>query len=101
MIIVPSCKFSSENPRIFNYAELYITTKGFNKDELLGNGGFGSIFKVVLLSDGSIVAVKCISEKDERRLEKSFEAELGTRIWCRSEVGALKKMSFCLSMIIC
>lgn len=76
MIFVPSCKFSSVNPTIFSYAELYIATKGFSKEELLGSGGFGSVYKAVLLSDGSIVAVKCVSEKGERRLEKSFEVEL-------------------------
>ncbi|GLJ07527.1 hypothetical protein SUGI_0069140 [Cryptomeria japonica] len=76
MVIVPSCKFSSENPRIFSYAELYIATMGFSKHELLGSGGFGSVYKAVLPSDGSTVAVKCVSEKGERRLEKSFEAEL-------------------------
>uniref|UniRef100_A0A0C9S625 TSA: Wollemia nobilis Ref_Wollemi_Transcript_12106_2822 transcribed RNA sequence n=1 Tax=Wollemia nobilis TaxID=56998 RepID=A0A0C9S625_9CONI len=75
-IVVPSSKFSSDNPRIFSYAELYIATKGFSKDELLGSGGFGRVYKAVLPSDGSVVAVKCVSEKGERRLQKTFEAEL-------------------------
>lgn len=70
-------KFSPDNPRVFSYAELYIATKGFCKDELLGSGGFGRVYKAVLPSDGSIVAVKCLSENGERSsLEKTFEAEL-------------------------
>lgn len=77
-------KFSSDNPRVFSYAELYIATKGFSKDELLGSGGFGRVYKAVLPSDGSIVAVKCVSENGERSsLEKTFEAEL-------SAVGQLR-----------
>lgn len=73
----PVCnKFRADNPRVFSYAELYIATKGFGKDELLGSGGFGRVYKAVLPSDGSVVAVKCVSEKGERSLEKTFEAEL-------------------------
>jgi len=67
--------FGSDNPRVFSYAELYIATKGFCKEELLGSGGFGRVYKAVLPSDGSIVAVKCLSENGERSsLEKTFEA---------------------------
>eukprot|EP01018_Ginkgo_biloba_P025744 Gb_32233 [translate_table: standard] len=82
ILVMPSSKFSSDNPRVFSYAELYIATKGFSKEELLGSGGFGRVYKAVLPSDGSIVAVKCVSEKGEL-FEKTFEAEL-------SAVGQLR-----------
>ncbi|XP_020595716.1 receptor like protein kinase S.2 [Phalaenopsis equestris] len=62
-------------PRIFSYAELYIGTKGFNEKEVLGSGGFGRVFRAVLPSDGSVVAVKCVAGADQR-FEKSFAAEL-------------------------
>ncbi|XVF65149.1 hypothetical protein PTKIN_Ptkin09bG0223400 [Pterospermum kingtungense] len=64
-----------ENPRIFSYAELYIGSNGFSEDEILGSGGFGRVYKAVLPSDGTEVAVKCLAEKGER-FEKTFAAEL-------------------------
>lgn len=66
---------AGENPRIFSYAELYIGSKGFSEDEILGSGGFGKVYRAVLPSDGTVVAVKCLAEKGER-FEKTFAAEL-------------------------
>lgn len=64
-----------ENPRIFSYSELYIGSNGFSEDEILGSGGFGKVYRAVLPSDGTVVAVKCLAEKGER-FEKTFAAEL-------------------------
>lgn len=63
------------NPRIFSFSELYIGTNGFCDDEVLGSGGFGKVFRAVLPSDGTVVAVKCLAEKGEP-FEKTFVAEL-------------------------
>ncbi|XVF29137.1 hypothetical protein REPUB_Repub15cG0093700 [Reevesia pubescens] len=68
-------KIGGENPRIFSYAELYIGSSGFSEDEILGSGGFGKVYRAVLPSDGTVVAVKCLAEKGER-FEKTFAAEL-------------------------
>ncbi|KAE8725965.1 Receptor like protein kinase S.2 [Hibiscus syriacus] len=68
-------KVGGENPRIFSYAELYIGSNGFHQDEILGSGGFGRVYRAVLPSDGTVVAVKCLAEKGER-FEKTFAAEL-------------------------
>ncbi|EOY05297.1 Lectin-domain containing receptor kinase A4.3 [Theobroma cacao] len=68
-------KVGGENPRIFSYAELYIGSNGFSEDEILGSGGFGKVYRAVLPSDGTAVAVKCLAEKGER-FEKTFAAEL-------------------------
>ncbi|KAK3187863.1 hypothetical protein Dsin_027424 [Dipteronia sinensis] len=68
-------KVGGENPRIFSYAELYIGSKGFHEEEVLGSGGFGKVYRAVLPSDGTAVAVKCVVEKGER-FEKTFAAEL-------------------------
>lgn len=64
-----------EKQRIFSYSELYIGSNGFNKDGLLGSGGYGRVYRAVLPSDGSVVAVKCLVERGER-FEKTFVAEL-------------------------
>ncbi|GJX69863.1 receptor like protein kinase S.2-like protein [Tanacetum coccineum] len=65
----------AHSPKTFTYSELYIATKGFSQDEILGSGGFGRVFRAVLPSDGTVVAVKCLAETGER-FEKSFAAEL-------------------------
>ncbi|KAJ4841744.1 Receptor like protein kinase S.2 [Turnera subulata] len=68
-------KVGADNPRIFSYAELYIGSKGFSEEEVLGSGGFGKVYRAVLPSDNTVVAVKCLAEKGER-FEKTFAAEL-------------------------
>ncbi|KAL0456753.1 UNVERIFIED_CONTAM: Receptor like protein kinase S.2 [Sesamum latifolium] len=68
-------KVGGENPRIFSYSELYIGSNGFNESEVLGSGGFGRVYRAVLPSDGTVVAVKCLAERGES-FEKTFMAEL-------------------------
>ncbi|KAD7478055.1 hypothetical protein R6Q59_026438 [Mikania micrantha] len=65
----------AHSPKMFTYSELYIATKGFSRDQILGSGGFGRVFRAVLPSDGTVAAVKCLTETGER-FEKSFAAEL-------------------------
>ncbi|XP_058093635.1 receptor like protein kinase S.2 [Magnolia sinica] len=73
--IITSDQMFRGNPRIFSYAELYIGSNGFSEEELLGSGGFGRVYRAVLPSDGTVVAVKCVADKGER-FEKTFAAEL-------------------------
>ncbi|XP_057957914.1 receptor like protein kinase S.2 [Malania oleifera] len=68
-------KVGYDNPRIFSFAELYIGSRGFSEDEVLGSGGFGKVYRAVLPSDGTVVAVKCLAERGEQ-FEKTFAAEL-------------------------
>ncbi|OAY75424.1 Receptor like protein kinase S.2 [Ananas comosus] len=71
----PNEKVGGGNPRIFSYSELYIATSGFSDKEVLGSGGFGRVYRGVLPSDGTAVAVKCVASHGDR-FEKAFAAEL-------------------------
>ncbi|KAI3798166.1 hypothetical protein L1987_33435 [Smallanthus sonchifolius] len=66
---------AAHSPKTFTYSELYIATKGFSHDQILGSGGFGRVFRAVLPSDGTLAAVKCLTDTGDR-FEKSFAAEL-------------------------
>ncbi|KAG6486103.1 receptor like protein kinase S.2-like [Zingiber officinale] len=74
-VLPASHKVAGGNPRIFSYSELYIGTKGFSDEEVLGSGGFGRVYRAVLPGDGSVVAVKCVARRGDR-IEKAFAAEL-------------------------
>ncbi|XP_057437211.1 receptor like protein kinase S.2-like [Lotus japonicus] len=69
-------KIGRDNPRIFSYAEIFIGSNGFSEDEVLGSGGFGRVYRAVLPSDGTVVAVKCCLAGKGKQFEKSFAAEL-------------------------
>ncbi|KAK7256239.1 hypothetical protein RIF29_29678 [Crotalaria pallida] len=73
---VVSVKIGRDNPRIFSYAELFIGSNGFSEDQVVGSGGFGKVYKAVLPSDGTVVAVKCCLAEKGEQFEKSFAAEL-------------------------
>jgi interleukin-1 receptor-associated kinase 1 len=63
-----------DGPRIFSYKELSIATRGFHQEEMLGCGGFGSVYKGTL-RDGALVAVKKIAENSDQG-EREFFAEV-------------------------
>ncbi|KAL8110930.1 uncharacterized protein LOC141670398 isoform X1 [Apium graveolens] len=56
-----------------SYTELLRATEYFNESNLLGTGGFGSVFKGTL-SDGNVVAIKVLNLEQEGAM-KSFKAE--------------------------
>ncbi|KAI5665162.1 hypothetical protein M9H77_24485 [Catharanthus roseus] len=80
-------------PHRFSYQELFQATNGFSKDELLGSGGFGKVYKGVL-ENKSEVAVKCVNHDSKQGL-REFMAEISSmgrlqhknlvpmRGWCR------------------
>uniref|UniRef100_A0A0E0DJB9 Protein kinase domain-containing protein n=1 Tax=Oryza meridionalis TaxID=40149 RepID=A0A0E0DJB9_9ORYZ len=65
--------------RCFSYEEVNRATNGFHRDNMVGRGGYGEVYRGVL-EDGSAVAVKRLSPaaaEDEKK-EKDFLTELGT-----------------------
>ncbi|KAK1257905.1 Receptor like protein kinase S.2 [Acorus gramineus] len=70
-------KVTCDCPKIFTYNELYVASNGFSESELLGGGGFGRVYRAVLPSDGTVVAVKRVASKvNEEQIKKTFAAEL-------------------------
>ncbi|KAG0494598.1 hypothetical protein HPP92_005592 [Vanilla planifolia] len=66
----------SVRPNTFSYAELRVATEDFNKSNLLGEGGFGPVYKGKV-SDGRMVAVKQLSVASHQG-KKQFMAEIAT-----------------------
>ncbi|KAF7845286.1 Lectin-domain containing receptor kinase VI.3 [Senna tora] len=62
-------------PHRFKYRDLHIATKGFKESELIGVGGFGAVYKGVLPSSGTEVAVKKIFRSPVQGM-REFAAEI-------------------------
>ncbi|KAJ7956179.1 Lectin receptor kinase [Quillaja saponaria] len=80
-------------PHRFSYEELSQATNGFSKEQLLGSGGFGKVYKATL-PNNTEVAVKCVNHDSKQGL-REFMAEISSmgrlqhknlvqlRGWCR------------------
>ncbi|KAK4765944.1 hypothetical protein SAY87_007586 [Trapa incisa] len=62
-------------PHRFKYKDLYIATRGFRDQELLGTGGFGRVYRGTLPTSKIDIAVKRISH-DSRQGVREFIAEI-------------------------
>ncbi|KAF8089027.1 hypothetical protein N665_0520s0025 [Sinapis alba] len=59
----------------FRFKDLYYATKGFKEKDLLGTGGFGSVYKGVMPGTKLDIAVKRVSHESRQGM-KEFVAEI-------------------------
>ncbi|KAI9196403.1 hypothetical protein LWI28_023622 [Acer negundo] len=64
------------SPHRFSYKTLYKATKGFKDSELIGEGGFGKVYRGLLSSLDEQIAVKKVSHDSEKRGMKQFVSEI-------------------------
>lgn len=78
----------------FTYAELETATHGFSKSNLLGEGGFGCVYKGIL-TNGQVVAVKQLkSGASQGEREFQAEVEIISRVHHRNLVSLV---GFCIA----
>lgn len=70
----------NQRVRIFSKAELAKATNNYNENQLLGRGGFASVYKGVLMDhDSTLVAVKKPKEADKIQINhQQFHEEIAT-----------------------
>ncbi|KAK7317164.1 hypothetical protein RJT34_01159 [Clitoria ternatea] len=61
-------------PRAFDYKELKSATREFHPSRIVGHGSFGTVYKALFISSGTIAAVKRSRHSHEGKME--FLAEL-------------------------
>lgn len=60
--------------QVFTYKELEVATEGFSERNVLGNGGYGVVYKGVL-SDGTVAAIKMLHWQGKQG-ERAFRIEV-------------------------
>ncbi|CAK8565753.1 unnamed protein product [Lathyrus sativus] len=71
---VNKSKNSMGCPTEFGYKELKFATKGFHGSRIIGNGSFGTVYKALFVSSGTVAAVKRSRHSHEGKTE--FLSEL-------------------------
>ncbi|KAJ7966169.1 Lectin receptor kinase [Quillaja saponaria] len=64
-------------PKMFTYKQLSKATRNFSRENLLGRGGFGSVYKAIISDPPVTIAVKRISATS-RQGEREYLAEICT-----------------------
>ncbi|KAL2896709.1 L-type lectin-domain containing receptor kinase IX.1 [Bienertia sinuspersici] len=70
-------QYAAAAPTKFTYKQLAKATKNFSKDNLLGTGGFGSVYKGHIVDPPKTIAVKKISSTSHQG-EREYLAEICT-----------------------
>ncbi|CAN6275117.1 unnamed protein product [Urochloa humidicola] len=86
-------------PRRYLYRELAAATADFSVDNMLGRGGFGSVYRGYLPSDHQVAIKKFSAESSQGRKEFEAEVKIISRLrhrnlvqllgWCDSRKGLL------------
>ena len=71
----PAPKF--RGVQVFTYRELEVATDGFSEANVIGNGGFGLMYRGVL-SDGTLAAIKLL-RREGKQGERAFRVEVSDR----------------------
>ncbi|KAF5940855.1 hypothetical protein HYC85_022022 [Camellia sinensis] len=68
---------AANGPQLFSYKKLLKATRNFSKDNLLGTGGFGNVYKGVMSKPPTTIAVKKINATSKQG-EEEYLAEICT-----------------------
>lgn len=69
---IPAVKF--RGVQVFAYKELEAATDKFSETNVIGNGGFGVVYKGIL-SDGTVAAIKVL-HREGKQGERAFRLEV-------------------------
>ncbi|XP_022715698.1 probable LRR receptor-like serine/threonine-protein kinase At1g53430 [Durio zibethinus] len=78
---------------LFTYRQLKVATQNFNKENKIGEGGFGAVFKGVL-PNGTVIAVKQLSAKSKQG-SREFVNEVGV-ISALQHLNLVKLLGCCI-----
>lgn len=60
--------------QVFTYRELELATEGFRGQNVIGNGGFGVVYRGTL-PDGTVAAIKMLN-REGKQGEREFRVEV-------------------------
>lgn len=69
-----TAKEKKRGGQVFTYKELELATDGFSERNVIGNGGFGRVFRGTL-SDGTVAAIKVL-HREGKQGEREFRMEV-------------------------
>ncbi|KAG8388796.1 hypothetical protein BUALT_Bualt02G0162400 [Buddleja alternifolia] len=88
-IVVSRISMKIDGVRSFAYGELALATNNFNSSSLVGEGGYGKVYKGIL-ADGTAVAIKRAQEGSmQGEMEFLTEIELLSRVHHRNLVSLI------------